>query len=292
MQREKYTLGIADIIFNIDTYPDEYTRKMFSPYIINDADITDAVNIKCTRTKDSIPEPSGKLLTEREIANWYHMGEGAYTVVFKDPSEDFVSASFTYDNSSKSAEVLLMDVAQLHGTDDTFFLYNILEYVFRLALIFSGGFAVHASSIVHDGYGVAFSAESGTGKSTHTALWQKVYPDTVILNDDAPAMRQKDGIWYIYGTPWAGTTGINKNMAAPLKALVFLERSDTNTIRTLSALEGINRIFEAITHPVSDELMGIVLNTLSSFISASRMCVLGCNMTDDAPKTVKEYLYK
>ena len=105
-------------------------------------------------------------------------------------------------------------------------------------------------------------------------------------------MRQKDGIWYIYGTPWAGTTGINENMSAPLKALVFLERSDTNTMRTLSALEGIQRIFEAITHPVSDELMGIVLNTLSSFISGSRMCVLGCNMTDDAPKTVKEYLYK
>ncbi len=289
MQREKYTFKVADIIFNIDVYPDEYTRQMLLPYVTEDSD---GIDIKCIRTKDPIPEPNGKLLTQREMVNWYHVTEGVYTVVFKDPSEDFASASFTYNNILRTADVIMLDVSELYGTDDTYFLYNILEYVFRLCLIFGGGFAVHASSLVNDGFGVAFSAESGTGKSTHTALWQKVYPNTIILNDDAPAIRKKDGIWHIYGTPWAGTTGINENMSVPLKALVFLERSEVNTIRTLSALEGIQRIFEAITHPVSDELMSIILSSLSDFISSSKMCVLGCNMTDDAPKTVKEYLYK
>ena len=291
MEREKYVLNIADIIFNIDTYPDEYIRQMFAPYVTENSDVENAFNIRCTRTKDAIPKPEGKLLTQREIANWYQVADGKYTVVFKDPSEDFVSASFVYDNNAKSAELLLLDVAELYGTDDIYFLYNILEYVFRLTLVFNGGFAVHASSIVQGGVGIAFSAESGTGKSTHTSLWQKVYPDTVILNDDAPAVRQKNGVWYIYGTPWAGTTGINVNMSAPLKALVFLERSEVNTIRTLSALEGIRRIFEAIIHPVSDELMSIVLSSVSSFITESTLCVLGCNMTDDAPRTVKKYLY-
>ena len=167
-----------------------------------------------------------------------------------------------------------------------------MERLFRLVLVFYGGFTVHSSSIIHDGYGVAFSATSGTGKSTHTSLWQKVYPDTFILNDDAPAFRCIDGVWHIYGTPWAGTSGINVNASAPLKALVFLERSEVNKIRSLSALESIRRLFEAIIHPVSDELMNMVLTSVSSFMSASQMYVLGCNMTDDAPRTVREFLYE
>lgn len=292
MQKETYTLKIADIIFVITSYPDEYTKSTFEKYMIPNGDYPDAVTVNCSLTEEAIPEPEGKLLTERDTANWYMHENGSYTITFSDPEEDVLCARLCYNDNTSHAELLLLDANKLYGTDTEFFLSNVLQYMYRLALVFKDGFTIHASSIINDGYGIAFSAQSGTGKSTHTALWQKVYPDTVLLNDDGPSVRKKDGVWYIYGTPWAGTTGININTCAPLKALVFLERSEVNTIRTLSALEGIRRIFEAIIHPVSDELMSIVLSSVSSFITESTMCVLGCNMTDDAPKTVKQYLYK
>ena len=37
------------------------------------------------------------------------------------------------------------------------------------------GLMLHASAVVMDGYAYLFSAPCGTGKSTHTALWQKVF---------------------------------------------------------------------------------------------------------------------
>lgn len=292
-ERVLYKLKIADIYFFADTYPDRYTKEIFEPYITEDVPpLQDIINVECNLTEEEISVPADGKLTSREANEWYSDGAGRYTVCYRDPDEGFVCARLDYDNNTKKAVVLMLDVNKLKGIDTEFFLANVLEYLFRLVLIFEGGFIVHASSIVHEGYGIAFSALSGTGKSTHTALWQEVYPGTVILNDDGPALKQRDGIWYIYGTPWAGTSGINVNAAVPLKSLVFLERSEVNTIRTLSALESIRRIFEAITHPVSDELMNVILGTVSSFISGNELCVLGCNISPEAPKTVKEFLYK
>ncbi len=294
MQREKFSVKIADIVFEIDTYCDPYTKDIFEPYLtLEDTECKeDMVKVHCSRVGEDIELPSSNKLTDREDYNWYSDGDGRYTMCFTDPDEGFVCARLDYDDNLKTAKAVLKDVKALCGIDDEFFLSNILERLFRLVIVFYGGFIVHASSIVHEGYGLAFSAVSGTGKSTHTDLWQRVYPGTYMLNDDGPALRQTGDTWYIYGTPWAGTSGINKNEKAPLKALVFLERSEYNVIRDISAIEGLRRIFEAIIHPVSDELMNRVLTAVSSFMSLARMCVLGCNISEEAPRTVKEFLYK
>lgn len=284
-----YTLRIADLYFNLATFKDDYTNTMFKDYMVP-AKTDGAYSVVCTLTEDMLSEPSGTKLTDREDANWY-LTDGVYSLCFYDDENNCICAKMSFDKVNFAFEVELLDVAKLYGVDTEFFLYNILERVFRIALVFNNGFAIHASSIVHEGYGLAFSAESGTGKSTHTELWMKNYPGTYILNDDAPAFRLMDGEWYMYGTPWAGTTGINANVGVPLKALVFLERSETNTIRDASTLETIRRLFEAIIHPMSDEITDIVFTSVSSFIANARVCVLGCNISDEAPQTVKNYLF-
>ena len=48
-----------------------------------------------------------------------------------------------------------------------------------------------------DDYAYVFSADSGTGKSTHTQLWLEHFGDRAyILNDDKPAIRLIDGKVY------------------------------------------------------------------------------------------------
>ncbi len=288
--RSVYNLKIADIYFKIDSFYDEYTLKEFEAYKVDECG-EEYVSVKCTLTASPLTEPEGTRLTDHSESNWYLEKDDSYALSFYDEENECICANMYFDSRSLKACVELLDVKTLYGVDTEFFLYNILERVFRIALIFSGGFAIHASSIVHDNFGLAFSAESGTGKSTHTGLWIKNYPGTYILNDDAPALRCIDGTWYIYGTPWAGTTGINANVKVPLKALVFLERSLENTIRDVTTVEGIRRIFEAIIHPMSDEITNMLLEMLSSFFTKCRVCVLGCNMTDEAPRTVRDYLF-
>ncbi len=285
----QYNFKVADLYFEVSSFPDKYTEEMLKDYFCEHC-TEDAVRVECTRTKEPLEQPQGTRLTERSQDNWY-LNNGVYTLCIYDYENDCICANMHYDNANSHVSVTLLDVQALYGVDTEFFLYNVLERVFRTALVFNGGFAVHASSVVHEGYGLAFSAQSGTGKSTHTDLWIKNYPGTYILNDDAPAFRMKDGMWHMYGTPWAGTSGINVNVGVPVKALVFLERSQTNTIRDVSTAETISRIFEAIMNPISDEITNLVFDAVSSFITNSRVCVLGCNISDEAPKTVKKYLF-
>ena len=52
------------------------------------------------------------------------------------------------------------------------------------------GFLFHGSSIEVDGSAYIFTAKSGTGKSTHAALWRKLLKDkAVMINDDKPLIR-------------------------------------------------------------------------------------------------------
>ena len=90
-------------------------------------------------------------------------------------------------------------------------------------LINLGGFLLHASAVVIDNKAYLFSADSGTGKSTHTKLWQKCFGDkALIINDDKPAIKIENGICYAYGTPFSGKTDENLNMKFPLQAICLL----------------------------------------------------------------------
>ena len=102
------------------------------------------------------------------------------------------------------------------------------------------GMMLHASAVAVDGKAYLFSGRSGIGKSTHTALWQETFGEKVkLFNDDKPALRRIDGVWYAYGTPWSGKHGININMQATLAGICFLKRGEQNVIRRLSPREAL-----------------------------------------------------
>ena len=107
------------------------------------------------------------------------------------------------------------------------------------------GFYLHASAVELDGRVYLFSGNSGVGKSTHVRQWQKLFGDTArVLNDDKPALRNVDGVWYAYGTPWCGKDGININAKAPVAALCFLKQAPDNSIRRMEKQEAFQNILK------------------------------------------------
>ena len=113
---------------------------------------------------------------------------------------------------------------------------------YRQLLAFDG-FYLHSSAVVRDGRAYLFSAHSGVGKSTHTRLWQSTFGgDTRVINDDKPALRCIDGVWYAYGTPWCGKDGINLNERVPLAGICFLKRAPHNRIRPMPPAEAMQKI--------------------------------------------------
>ena len=68
----------------------------------------------------------------------------------------------------------------------------------------SNAFVLHSATIDVEGVGVAFSAHSGTGKTTHMNLWQELLGDKmVVVNGDKPIVRffdEEPNQPYAYGT--------------------------------------------------------------------------------------------
>lgn len=165
-----------------------------------------------------------------------------------------------------------------------------IEYIytgssFYEALLHFDGFMLHSSGVVMDNYAYLFSADPGTGKSTHTDLWLKYFGDRAkIINDDKPAIRMIDDKLYVYGTPWSGKTDRNINMRVPLGAIVFLERSEENWVKKIKPAEAIPLILQQTIRPRDKEVMIKLLDMLDIVLSRVNLYKLGCNISEDAVK--------
>ena len=114
---------------------------------------------------------------------------------------------------------------------------------FYANLLRFSGMLLHASAIEYRGRAYLFSGPSTVGKSTHTRQWQSLFGEEVrVFNDDKPALRQVDGIWYAYGTPWCGKDGINENRKVPLAGICFLKQATENKIRRMTAFEAVGSL--------------------------------------------------
>ena len=165
------------------------------------------------------------------------------------------------------------------------------EYVltcqeFYLQLLDHQGMMVHASAVVLDGKAYLFSADSGTGKSTHTQLWLKRFPKAYILNDDKPAVRWEEGRLFAYGTPWSGKTDWNVNEKVPLGGLVFLQRSETNWVRPASGNRMVNNLLKQTLRRLSANRMEKMLTMADILLQHTKVLELGCNISLDAVDTV------
>lgn len=118
-----------------------------------------------------------------------------------------------------------------------FGLNNALMLVFAFAGSFHDTLLIHASLVRHEGYGYAFIAKSGTGKSTQVANWLRTVPNCDLMNDDNPIIRICDGKPIIYGSPWSGKTPCYRRTSAPLGAITRIDRAPENYVEQMKPIE-------------------------------------------------------
>ena len=164
---------------------------------------------------------------------------------------------------------------------------EMIEYIalgneYYTALIHFNGMLIHSSCVVYDGRAYLFSAPCGTGKSTHTQLWLKRFPDAYILNDDKPAIRIcSDGI-FAYGTPFSGKTDLNVNERVPIGGICMVERSETNSIERISDEEALFGILDQTVRPQEEEIMDKLLRVIDKIVRNVPVYRLKCNMELEA----------
>lgn len=141
----------------------------------------------------------------------------------------------------------------------------------------------HGSVIAVDGEAFLFTAKSGTGKSTHTSNWRKVFGDrAVMVNDDKPLLKITDEGVFAYGTPWDGKHHRSTNMSAKLKAVCVLTRSENNYIEKTSLGSQYNIVFQQVYRVKGAENMKKILGLVDRMFKVTEIYRLGCNMDEES----------
>lgn len=157
---------------------------------------------------------------------------------------------------------------------------------FYTELIKHQGILLHSSCIVVDGMAYAFSADSGTGKSTHTQLWLERFGDRAyMLNDDKPAIRLIDGTVYACGTPWSGKYDYSTPAVVPLAGICFLERSEDNWIKKADTGRAVFNIFSQTVRNLNKDKMENLFDVLEQLFAKVPLFEMGCNITQQAVDT-------
>lgn len=163
--------------------------------------------------------------------------------------------------------------------------YNMRNFGLNNALMLIFAFAgskietllIHASLVRQNGYGYAFIAKSGTGKSTQVSMWLRYLQGCDLMNDDNPIIRIIDGTPYIYGSPWSGKTPCYRNVKARLGAITRIDRAQTNSIDKLAPIDAFASLLPSCSSMKWDsEIFNNLCDTITRLVETIGIYTLHC----------------
>lgn len=156
-----------------------------------------------------------------------------------------------------------------------------LNSAMMLAFAFAGAaqkaVLMHASVVRQHGYGYAFIAKSGTGKSTQVSNWLRYLPDCDLMNDDNPVVRIIDGKSYIFGSPWSGKTPCYRNVKAPLGAITRIDRAEEDSVDAENPVTAFASILPSVSSMKWEEsLYDKTCDTVAEIVKTTKIFTLHC----------------
>lgn len=158
-----------------------------------------------------------------------------------------------------------------------------LVSLLKSKLLDYGVFTLHGSALSLDGNGYVFTAHSGTGKSTHAAIWRETFGDRCeMINDDSPLIRRTDGVLRVYGSPFSGKHQLDNNTSVPLKVIAQIVRSETTFVKRCSPQEAFPVLIEQFFGKFTAGELAKVAAMAKEMIEEVSFYRLFCNTGRDA----------
>lgn len=284
-------IKVADIVINYNYHHKEFFSKRLKDYLYTGNEKGIEINYSL---QEEIVVPPHTITGNIQAATLGRLQNGNSIMYLTTKKGKVVNCSehnndFSY-NSSSSIPIKPTEKVNLTDCEREYLRSGIM---FNDRLIYEGGTCLHGSCISYCGKGIVFSAPCGTGKSTHTSLWQKLYGNKVqYVNDDKPALRQKDGKIYCYGTPWCGKTSLNSNVSVPLAAVVFLKRAEQNRMYKISVAEAVCYLNDQTFPSVYDNrLFKNNMSMIEKIIETVPIFMLECNISDEAVMLARDTIF-
>lgn len=138
---------------------------------------------------------------------------------------------------------------------------------------------IHASAIAYENNGILFLAKSGTGKSTHTQNWMKLFPDKVtVVNGDKPLVKITDQGAYVYGTPWSGKEKWYSNTSVKIKAVCAIIRDKQNHTEEVSSGDFFPYLIQQTYVSKDQDRYKKELNLMNQLSAMVSFYKINCNM--------------
>ena len=204
---------------------------------------------------------------------------------------DFIIFFARWNKEATEIEIKMADYEHLGGASMELREFSYVGEIINTILPFHNRIMLHSSAVSLDNRGIAFSAPSGTGKSTHTANWRKMFNDCVAINDDTPIIYNNGDGFRIYGSPWSGKTEINTNISAPLKAIVCLEQGGYNHIERISPRISLPFLLNETKFTGLNEIESCKFNIITDILSTTNVYKLCCLPDENAVITCKEKIW-
>ena len=159
-----------------------------------------------------------------------------------------------------------------------FGLNNALMLAYAFASARHDTLLIHASLVRHRGKAYAFTAKSGTGKSTQVANWLRMIPGCDLMNDDNPIVRVFPGKRaVIYGSPWSGKTPCYRQTSAPLAAVTQIDRAAANSVERLPPLQAFGFLLASCSAMKWEKtLFSNICDTVTAVVETVPIYVLHC----------------
>lgn len=141
-----------------------------------------------------------------------------------------------------------LDAASLRGelkiSPDIQAFDSFLRTFYSWLLPSRGGVLLHSSAVARKGRGFVFFGRSGAGKSTAAKMSRG---KSVILTDEITPVRVIRGGARVYGSPfWGEMSPRGRNMNFPLRGLLSLKKSDSDSITPLPPGEILSRLLKTV----------------------------------------------
>jgi hypothetical protein len=144
--------------------------------------------------------------------------------------------------------------------------YPLNQILMIILLSLRKGVLLHACGIDDGGYGYLFLGKSTHGKSTIAKLWSE--SGATVLNDDRIIVREKDGEFWMYGTPWHGDFNEVSPKALPIRKLFLLKHSKKNSVVPKKDAEAVSMLLTRSFPPLWDQKgMDYTLGFLDRIVS-------------------------
>ena len=229
-----------------------------------------------------------KLVNKVIEVNAFHDNTRKYCKDFLCEDEpDFIITMTDEDLKNESSN---SETGRVYVSEEISALYRKIANIFveeNIAVLHGSSFRINNSAFL-------IAAKSGTGKSTHSRLLKEYLKDEFeYINDDKPLLEVVNNSLTLYSSPWNGKERRGNNISAPLKAIIFLNRAESNSYKKLDNKEEIYfKLLNQIYLPRNKGKCEKALKLMDIMIRTLNFYEINVNMSEDAPKMTYERIIK